>query len=66
MLDEHFEAVSDDDENSDSDASLASDDEADDGDATRPSKKARIPKLVPFDCIPGSTFDTHYLDSFVL
>ncbi|CAE6076498.1 unnamed protein product [Arabidopsis arenosa] len=45
LLDEHFEAVSDDDENSDSDASLSSDGEADDGDATRPSKKARTPKL---------------------
>jgi ribosome biogenesis protein ENP2 len=45
LLDEHFEAVSDDDENSDSDASQPSDDEADDGDATRPSKKARTPKL---------------------
>ncbi|EOA23553.1 hypothetical protein CARUB_v10016747mg [Capsella rubella] len=43
LLEEHFEAVSDDDENSD--ASQSSDDEADNGDATRSSKKAKTPKL---------------------
>ncbi|XP_010412810.2 PREDICTED: nucleolar protein 10-like, partial [Camelina sativa] len=45
LLEEHFEAVSDDDENSDSDASQSSDDEADNGDVTRPSKKGKTPKL---------------------
>ncbi|WZZ66399.1 hypothetical protein YC2023_077769 [Brassica napus] len=40
LLDEHFEAVSDDDENSDSDVSRGSDD-------GRPSKKLKTPKLVP-------------------
>ncbi|KAH0912267.1 hypothetical protein HID58_035588 [Brassica napus] len=42
LLDEHFEAVTDDDENSDSDASQGSDDESEDG---RPSKKSKTPKL---------------------
>ncbi|KAH0865205.1 hypothetical protein HID58_082416 [Brassica napus] len=42
LLDEHFEAVTDDDENSDSDASQGLDDESEDG---RPSKKSKTPKL---------------------
>ncbi|CAN6898427.1 unnamed protein product [Brassica oleracea] len=42
LLDEHFEAVTDDDENSDSDASQGSDDESEDG---RPSEKSKTPKL---------------------
>ncbi|KAJ0246784.1 Embryo sac development arrest 7 [Hirschfeldia incana] len=42
LVDEHFEAVTDDDENSDSDASQGSDDESEDG---RPSKKSKTPKL---------------------
>lgn len=65
LLEEHFEAVSDDDENSDSDASQSSDDEVDDGDAARPSKKAKTPKFVPFDCVDLHLIDTHYLDSIL-
>ncbi|KAL0652788.1 hypothetical protein Bca4012_095479 [Brassica carinata] len=42
LLDEHFEAVTDDDENSDSDASQGSDDESEDG---RPSKKSKTPNF---------------------
>ncbi|CAH8392149.1 unnamed protein product [Eruca vesicaria subsp. sativa] len=42
LLDEHFDAVTDDDENNGSDVSQGSDDEAEDG---RPNKRSKTPKL---------------------